>query len=470
MASSSPLQNFRIAFSHVLSKRAASAVAAVFLLCLILSTLPQDKRSTHAQSAYSSRGVLSADNPADAEGIRTSEDENQRLKIFTASVKAPPPLVEGASGVEIIDHDVTEQRWLRLEGTDPLPHYLWIPLALLTSGDPHLRDSSWGVLMYLHGAGEAGDDLSLLTTNPGAMGTPPQIVEGRVLPRSSAHDGAAASASTHPLRNGTLSGAPFQTLVIAPQSNLMWPYDPHRLDKVAQWIRLLGNVRGPAALHLAGYSLPTTDASGTTLTAQEIKSVGLLLQGVGASLRVDVNRFVVSGASQGGYAVLEIVTREDMIDVPAVFVALCGFSIDDDRIARDMIRRIDRNKGTQYTSNRGDRRQYRPQLVMAHGRNDVVVPSLATSQIVQRIIEKGAHHLQVVKVPRSVSIGAALQEHPRGDSGGGGSSGSIMRSVVFFDVERSFSPLDLTPVPSAIGHAVWRDMFAASSPIWLWLQ
>lgn len=386
---------------------------------------------------------------------RIASDDVTPEDVDKATAPSPPVIsVDPTAPAPMKSIPKDNQRWLRLEGKHPLPHYLWVPLAPLLSGDPHLTES-WGLLMYLHGAGESGDDLSLLIHKKGAMGTPPQIIEGNVLDEASSSsmssDGAAASLSTHPLRNGTLSGSPFRTLVIAPQSNLMWPYDPHRLGQVAEWIRQLGGSRGGRSVaQLAEYTIPTEDVAGQTLNADALKILTTLFSGNGAALSIDSNRFVVSGASQGGYAVMEIVTRQDMIDTQAVFVALCGFSIDDDRIARDMIRRIDRNN---HNKNNG-----RPQLVLAHGRNDVVVPSLATSQVVQRIDEKNSHYLQVVRVPRGLSIGDVVQKP----------GNELTRPVVFFDLETSMDPLDAPLI--AAGHAVWRDMFAATSPIWKWLQ
>lgn len=422
--------------NHPLSWKTGAATAVLLFLVVLLWYLRPQTRVDNVGSDSSGdsaslvhvSSIRRRDTGRIASDDVTTDDVDKAtpasLPVISVDPTAPAPM-------KPIPKD--NQRWLRLEGKHPLPHYLWVPLAPLLSGDPHVTES-WGLLMYLHGAGESGDDLSLLIHKKGAMGTPPQIIEGNVLDEASSSsmssDGAAASLSTHPLRNGTLSGSPFRTLVIAPQSNLMWPYDPHRLGQVAEWIRQLGESRGGrSVVQLAEYTIPAEDVAGQTLDSDALKS----------------------GASQGGYAVMEIVTRQDLIDTKAVFVALCGFSIDDDRIARDMVRRIDRN-------NNHNNNNRRPQLVLTHGRNDVVVPSLATSQVVQRIDEKNSRYLQVVRVPRGLSIGDVVQKP----------GNELKRPVVFFDLEASMDPLD-APLRAA-GHAVWRDMFAATSPIWKWLQ
>jgi hypothetical protein len=69
------------------------------------------------------------------------------------------------------------------------------------------------------------------------MGTPPQIIERRVLPPSHAEfdeldDAASASPDSHPVLNGAI-----QSVVIAPQSSVGWPNDPTGIEAVSSMIK-----------------------------------------------------------------------------------------------------------------------------------------------------------------------------------------------------------------------------------------
>ena len=268
--------------------------------------------------------------------------------------------------------------------------------------------TSW-IMVYLHGAGEIGTDIREVYSSLGGRGTIPNLIIDRRRDddgggrSGNVHDADCADRHTHPLLNGSLG----DVLVLAPQSSEGWTSSDAELTLVHALIQ--DHLTAP---HRSGCPRAPVD-------------------GGGAKAHV-----VVTGVSQGGYAVLRMIELYGRSIVAAV--ALCGFSF-----SLPVLLGAVGNCDT-------------TAVMLAHGSNDIVVPARESRRIFQE--------LSATNCRKYVARYSKATSHV-----GIPTDGALLRSrFALVEYDQAADPLDGNE--AAAGHAVWRDLYAASSPLWPWLS
>lgn len=284
------------------------------------------------------------------------------------------------------------------------------------------------LVVFLHGAGEASVDPQVMLDAIGAAGSLPQIVtRHNVLDEDSRWDAASADPQTHPLLNGQ-----FPALIVAPQSIHGWPFDLLGIRAVQHLVVEL--VTGPVA---------------RTFLRDECGAV------------IDRQRVVVTGASQGGYAAMEMLVVDEQNTStsslhqppppPAQFfetvthvASLSGFSASAPRTGKGLVETLHAHRHIR--------------LLLVHGLHDGNVPSDATKEIVremqkEQLVSKTSSDAWL----RETTVAAAEKIH--WDDGG-------RPKVLVVWLEQANS------APDAPGteHSTIRDVFAAQSPFWAWIM
>ena len=273
------------------------------------------------------------------------------------------------------------------------------------------------LLVYIHGAGEVGDDPAVLLDSEGGRGSIPSILcrsststSGRDVPAND-DDGADAEATRHPL----LTGSEVDAVVAIPQSRFGWSASDDELRQVKAMLD-----------DMIRDGIPVSASSGCT------SSSPLTSSSTTSPIHIDSSRVIITGVSQGGYGTLRFAT---LFPTFASAVApLCPFGTDGFSAAARSCTTM--------------------KVLLAHGKNDAVIPIEESRSIVQQCAECKPVTLTVDS--RS-SIRRALQSaQPPVDL-------KLCR-FLFIEMERASDPLDENP--SAGGHAVWRNVYATSSPFW----
>ncbi len=257
------------------------------------------------------------------------------------------------------------------------------------------------LLVYIHGAGEVGDDPAILLDSEGGRGSIPSILcrkEDSGTGQRNDDDGAQADLGHHPLLAGTAAA-----VVMMPQSRRGWTDSDEELRDLQALV---------ADLLRRGVALPLKEHCG-----------GLQPR----PIRLDPGRVIVTGVSQGGYAVLRFaVLFPELVSAAA---PLCGFD------------------GAGFKTAVGDCR--RTKVMLAHGQNDAVVP---VSESVRLFEECSRCNPLRIRIP----VGTTFYKSA--------ANASTLGRFVFAEFERASDPLDGNAM--AAGHAVWRDVYATSSPFW----
>ena len=281
----------------------------------------------------------------------------------------------------------------------PIPFMLWAPSGSSLQGWPSLWDRcsnrsivSVPLLVFLHGAGEVGDDLDTLRTAQGAGGTIPRLLHNAQDSGGDPLDAHFSSRQAHPLLNGE-----FPVMVVSPQTASGWAKS--EVEKVVALVQRL--------------------QARTVLVASQI------------ALRVDPKKVYVTGASMGGHAVLAY----GALKSAAALVPTCGFvqGLPLDNIARTL--QLHPSSG----------------IMLFHGANDVMVPSFHSDDAVNQL--RAANIVvDVVAVPEG---GYPTQE-------------AAYNRSVYMRFMKALGTTDGNP--AAEGHGVFRQAYAAGSPLWPWLK
>lgn len=146
-----------------------------------------------------------------------------------------------------------------------------------------------------------------------------------------------------------------------------------------------------------------------------------------AVVHIDPAKVIVTGVSQGGFAVMHFVTL--FPNFAAGVAPLCGFDGKGFAAALDNCAKS--------------------KVFMAHGANDAVIP-ISESERITEICARCRP--RTVVVPAGASLKATMKE-------------SLLTSrFVFAHFVTASDPLDGNQ--DSAGHAVWRDVYASSSPFW----